>query len=136
MIVHRPAGRVGPAVEAAQRFLPVAGWGAFVFVVLFWRLGEPSFWDPDEAHYAETTRELLASGDWLAPFYNEAPFFDKPILFHALQATAMAVFGATEFAARFVPALAALALHVGNLRSCALAPENPAHAVCRRHHRA
>jgi 4-amino-4-deoxy-L-arabinose transferase-like glycosyltransferase len=110
MIVHRPAGRVGPAVEGAQRFLPFAGWGAFVFVVLFWRLGVPSFWDPDEAHYAETTRELLASGDWLAPSYNEEPFFDKPILFHALQATAMAVFGATEFAARFVPALAALAL--------------------------
>src|SRR5213593_4509224 len=110
MFVHRPAGRVGPAVEAAQRFLPFAGWGAFVFVVLFWRLGEPSFWDPDEAHYAETTRELLKSGDWLAPFYNEAPFFDKPILFHWFQAASMAVFGETEFAARLVAALAALAL--------------------------
>ena len=26
-----------------------------LFVVLFWRLGAPTFWDPDEAHYAETT---------------------------------------------------------------------------------
>src|SRR3989442_6782374 len=110
MIVDSPAARVESAVAAARRVLPLAGWGAFVFVVLFWRLGAASFWDPDEAHYAETTRELLASGDWLAPYYNDQPFFDKPILFHMLQAIAMAVFGVTEFAARFVPALAALAL--------------------------
>ena len=83
---------------------------ALIFVVLFWRLGTPTFWDPDEAHYAETTRELVASGDWLAPYYNEQPFFDKPVLFHQLQGAAMAAFGPTEFAARIVPALAALAL--------------------------
>src|SRR5437867_1532301 len=81
-----------------------------VFVVLFWRLGTPTFWDPDEAHYAETTRELMTTGDWLAPYYNELPFFDKPILFHWLQASAMELVGPTELGARLVPALAALAL--------------------------
>jgi 4-amino-4-deoxy-L-arabinose transferase-like glycosyltransferase len=81
-----------------------------IFVVLFWRLGEPTFWDPDEAHYAESSREMLATGDWLAPHYNGQPFFDKPFLFHALQATAMRVVGADEFGARLVPALAALFL--------------------------
>ena len=60
--------------------------GGLMFVVLFWRLGAPSFWDPDEAHYAETTSELIATGDWWAPYYNEQPFFDKPIFFHQLQA--------------------------------------------------
>jgi 4-amino-4-deoxy-L-arabinose transferase-like glycosyltransferase len=81
-----------------------------VFVVLFWRLGVPSFWDPDEAHYAETSREMVAAGDWWAAYYNEEPFFDKPVLFHQLQGAAMVAFGPTEFAARLVPALAALAL--------------------------
>jgi 4-amino-4-deoxy-L-arabinose transferase-like glycosyltransferase len=81
-----------------------------LFVVLFWRLGAPSFWDPDEAHYAETTRELITTGDWLAPYYNDQPFFDKPILFHWLQAIPMAIAGPTELAARLVPALGALAL--------------------------
>ncbi len=81
-----------------------------LFVVLFWRLGVPSFWDPDEAHYAQTTRELIATGDWLAPFYNDQPFFDKPILFHWLQAIPMAIAGPTEVAARLMPAFAALAL--------------------------
>ena len=83
---------------------------SLVFVVLFWRLGTPTFWDPDEAHYAETSREMVATGDWWAPFYNDQPFFDKPVLFHQLQAMAMVVFGPTEFAARIVPALAALGL--------------------------
>jgi 4-amino-4-deoxy-L-arabinose transferase-like glycosyltransferase len=81
-----------------------------LFVVLFWRLGAPSFWDPDEAHYAETTVELINTGDLLAPYYNDRPFFDKPILFHWLQAAAIKVAGASELGARLVPALAALAL--------------------------
>ncbi len=81
-----------------------------LFVVLFWRLGSPSFWDPDEAHYAETSRELLRTGDWLVPYYNEQPFFDKPILFHWLQAATMALAGPTEFGARLAAALGALAL--------------------------
>jgi 4-amino-4-deoxy-L-arabinose transferase-like glycosyltransferase len=83
---------------------------SLVFVVLFWRLGTPTLWDPDEAHYAETSREMLASGDWWAPHYNERPFFDKPVLFHQLQALAMRTFSDPEFATRIVPALAALVL--------------------------
>ena len=81
-----------------------------LFIVLFWRLGEPTFWDPDEAHYAETTREMIASGDWWAPYYNDVPFFDKPVLFHQLQGASMLVFGQNELGARMLPALAALML--------------------------
>jgi 4-amino-4-deoxy-L-arabinose transferase-like glycosyltransferase len=83
---------------------------ALVFVVLFWHLGTPTFWDPDEAHYAETTREMVAAGDWWAPYYNEQPFFDKPVLFHQLQGAAMVLVRDPELAARLVPALAALGL--------------------------
>ena len=83
---------------------------SLVFVVLFWRLGTPTFWDPDEAHYAETSREMIAAGDWFAPFYNEQPFFDKPVLFHQLQAAAMNLVPDPEAGARLVPAVAALGL--------------------------
>src|SRR5882724_6164618 len=100
-----------PQVWRSRQFvLRVCALAVLVFVVLFWRLGVPTFWDPDEAHYAETSRELLRTGDWLAPHFNEQPFFDKPILFHWFQAAAMSAFGANEFGARLVPALAALAL--------------------------
>ena len=90
---------------------PVAMLGAvLLFVVLFWRLGTPTFWDPDEAHYAQTSQEMATTGDLWAPYYNEEPFFDKPVLFHQLQSTAMRLVSDPELAARLVPALAALGL--------------------------
>src|SRR5258708_8285653 len=53
---------------------------------------------------------MITTGDWWAPFYNERPFFDEPILFHQLQGVGMLVFGQNELGARAVPATAALAL--------------------------
>jgi 4-amino-4-deoxy-L-arabinose transferase-like glycosyltransferase len=75
-----------------------------------WRRGYPSFWDPDEATYAETTREMLAAHSWLVPIYDGRPFFDKPPLFYLLQMATFSVFGATELAARLVPAVSAGAI--------------------------
>jgi 4-amino-4-deoxy-L-arabinose transferase-like glycosyltransferase len=54
--------------------------------VLFWRFGATSFSDLDEAHYAQTTRKLIAGGNCLTPYYNDEPFFDKPNLFYLFQA--------------------------------------------------
>jgi len=92
------------------KILRIFGVAALLFVVLFWQLGAASFWDPDEAHYAEASRELLRTGDWLAPYYNEQPFFDKPILFYWFQAAGMAVAGQNETGARLASALAAVVL--------------------------
>src|SRR6476469_9945608 len=72
-------------LRSRQMLLRISAVAVLLFVVLFWRLGVPTFWDPDEAHYAETSRELLRTHDWLAPYYNEQPFFEKPIMFHWLQ---------------------------------------------------
>ena len=77
---------------------------------MFWRLGYPSLMDPDEAHYAELTREMMRAGSWFVPLLDGHPYIDKPVLFHWLQAAAIAVFGETEFAVRLPSALAALAL--------------------------
>ena len=93
-----------------ERAFAYALGAALAFVVLFWQLGAPTFWDPDEAQYAEASREMIASGDYWAPYYNGRPFFDKPALFYQLQAASMRSVGPTEFGARLVPATAALAL--------------------------
>lgn len=94
----------------ALRGVHVAFGACLVFLVLFWRLGAPTFWDPDEAIYAEASREMIATGDYWAPYYNGQPFFDKPALFYQMQATAMRLVGIDELGARLVPAVAALAL--------------------------
>jgi 4-amino-4-deoxy-L-arabinose transferase-like glycosyltransferase len=77
---------------------------------VFWRLGYASLLDPDEAHYAELTREMLQSGSWLVPLLDGRPFIDKPVLFHWLQGASVWLLGETEFAARLPSALAAVSL--------------------------
>jgi 4-amino-4-deoxy-L-arabinose transferase-like glycosyltransferase len=106
----RPAFAVDPRLRAS---LPFLGWALVIWLIVFWRLGYPSFWDPgDEAHYAQASREMLHSGNWLVPTYNGQLFPDKPILFYLLQILAYLVFGETEFAARLVPAFSAVGLFV------------------------
>src|SRR5687767_12915488 len=96
--------------SAVRHVATWCGWGLVIWIVVFFRLGYASFWDPDEAYYASASSEMLAAGDWFAPRYNDAPFFDKPILFYILQMLAFAGLGENEFAARIVPALSAVAL--------------------------
>src|SRR6476619_3824931 len=96
--------------RVSRRWLAWAGWGAVVWVVVFWRLGYASLLDPDEAHYAELTREMLHSGSWLVPLLDGKPFIDKPVLFHWLQGASVMLLGETEFAARLPSALAAVSL--------------------------
>ena len=89
-----------PELFSRRRLVSVVGWMVVCWVVIGWRLGYPSFWDPDEATYAETTREMLAAHSWLVPIYDEQPFFDKPPLFYMLQMASFAIAGATEVARR------------------------------------
>ena len=94
----------------SARWFPAIRWIAISWIVVFWRLGYSSLVDPDEAHYAELTREMLQSGNWLVPLLDGKPFIDKPVLFHWLQGASVLLLGETEFAARLPTALAALGL--------------------------
>ena len=84
--------------------------GVVVWVVVFWRLGYVSLLDPDEAHYAQLTREMVRARQWLIPTLDGVPFIDKPVLYHWLQATAEWLFGESEFALRLPSAMAAIGL--------------------------
>ena len=77
-------------------------------LLLGWKLGAYGLIDVDEGRYAEVPREMLVSGDWLTPRLNFINFFDKPPLLYWGIASAYAAFGVSEWAARLVPALAAL----------------------------
>ena len=86
------------------RLLVVAGVCA---LTLFAGLGRAALWEPDEARYAEATRQMLARGDLLTPWYNGEPRFEKPILFYWMQLPFVAALGSTELAARLPVALSA-----------------------------
>jgi len=66
--------------------------------------------DPSEARYAEISRVMVASGDWVTPqFAPGVPFWAKPPLSMWASALGIACFGPNHFGARIFIFLAALA---------------------------
>ncbi|MCC6849569.1 MAG: glycosyltransferase family 39 protein [Deltaproteobacteria bacterium] len=82
---------------------------AVVALAFFVDLGRPAFWDPGESRYAETVREMRATGNWIAPTLAFARYYDKPPPYFWVLAGSFAAFGRTEWAARLPSAAAAVA---------------------------
>lgn len=80
------------------------------FLTFFVGLGRPAITDSDEAFYAQGGREMVDTGDWVTPRYNERHRFEKPVLFYWLVALAYLAAGGGELAARAPSALAGLGL--------------------------
>lgn len=59
----------------------------------------------DEGRYAEISREMLVTGDWVTPRYNGYKYFEKPPLQIWATATAFNLFGIGEWQARLWTAL-------------------------------
>jgi 4-amino-4-deoxy-L-arabinose transferase-like glycosyltransferase len=79
-------------------------------LTFFAGLGRGAITDSDEAFYAESAREMVASGDWLTPYYNYEPRWQKPVLYYWLTGATYLVTGPTEFGARLWAAMAGLGL--------------------------
>lgn len=73
----------------------------------FVNLPVSSLWDANEAFYAGTPREMIESGDYIAPRFNYQPRTQKPPLTYWLVAASYNLFGIGEFAVRLPGALAA-----------------------------
>src|SRR5436190_21887256 len=65
-----------------------------------------SLWDRDEPRYAQTSRQMLRSGDWVVPRLLDEVRTAKPIFIYWCQATSMKLFGDNDFAARLPSAIA------------------------------
>ena len=79
-------------------------------LTFFAGLGRGPITDSDEAFYAESSREMLANNDWITPYYNYEPRFQKPILYYWGTSLAYLVIGVSELAARFWAAVAGVVL--------------------------
>jgi len=76
--------------------------GSFFFIPF---LGGVHLFDWDEINFAEISREMIVSGEYLRVQVNFEPFWEKPPLFFWLQVISMKIFGINEFAARFPNAI-------------------------------
>ncbi len=105
--------------ESIDTTRAAAGWPLFeilaalgVFIIagltFFFHLGAYGFWEPDEARYGEIAREMLELRDYIVPHLNYVAYVEKPPLLYWLTTFSYRVFGINEFAARAIPAMAAM----------------------------
>ena len=81
----------------------------FLLAVLFFAAGTWSLplIDRDEPRFAEASREMIARGDYVVPYFNNGYRFDKPPLTYWAQTTCYKFLGENDFAARLPSVLAA-----------------------------
>ena len=68
-------------------------------------LGAVHLFDWDEINFAEASREMIETGNYMRVTIDYQPFWEKPPLFFWLQVMSMKMWGVNEFAARFVNAI-------------------------------
>ncbi len=79
---------------------------ALVAAILFIPfLGNVHLFDWDEINFAESAREMIASGNYFSVQINFNRFTEKPPLFFWMQVMSMKLFGINEFSARFPNAI-------------------------------
>lgn len=78
----------------------------FVFILLNIGLGSWGLTESSEARYAEISREMLESGDYLYPTLMGIRHFHKPPLTYYITTAGYQLFGVNEYGARFFLSLA------------------------------
>lgn len=95
------------AVAWILSILWVLAIGSITFI---WNLGSVGLVDETEPLFAEATRQMTVTGDWITPYFNGETRFDKPPLIYWLMAIAYRLIGPNEWATRLPSALAAIVL--------------------------
>jgi hypothetical protein len=74
--------------------------GAVILLCFFYNLNGAPLFDLDEGAFSEATREMFERKDFISPYLDGNPRYDKPILIYWFQAASMLVFGISAFSFR------------------------------------
>ena len=70
---------------------------AVTLIIWFATLAMRHLVGPDEGRYAEISREMFATGDWVTIRYNALKYFEKPPFHMWVTAVAYTLFGLGEW---------------------------------------
>ncbi len=90
--------------------LPTLWLALISWIAFFSNLGTTGLVDETEPLFAEAARQMLVTGDWITPYFNQVPRFDKPPLIYWLMASAYRMLGVNEWSVRLPSAIAAFTL--------------------------
>jgi len=80
------------------------------FLLFLAGIGSVGLWDRDEPRYAQASRQMVLTGDWVVPRYPSGEWrLEKPPAIYWCQAISMELFGQTAFALRLPSVLGATA---------------------------
>ena len=108
--VMQPLQHYWKTYPALAWALPLLWLLAIAAITLIWHLGSIGLIDETEPLFVEASRQMSLTGDWVTPYFDGEPRFDKPPLIYWLMVIAFQSFGINEFAARLPSVLAALAI--------------------------
>ena len=78
-------------MASPEKRIPVSlAWLSVVPLLGWWLYG---LFDLDEGYYAAVVAEMNRRGEWITPFYNGKPWFEKPILLYWVGKPCVALFG-------------------------------------------
>ena len=82
--------------------------GVIALVIYLFPIGFRPLSVPDEYRYAEIPREMIDTGNWVAPYLTGLRYFEKPVLGYWMTGLSMVILGDNPFAHRLPVALSAL----------------------------
>lgn len=79
-------------------------------ILCLYNLGSLPLFDQDEPRYASAARTMIETGDYIVPYFNGQPRYQKPVFIYWLMCISFKLFGVNEFAARLPSAIAVIIL--------------------------